>query len=636
MSIGVVIDGGASSVTIDGAAAFGVFNITSDGVQLRNLTIRNGYATYGAGVYAAIPAAAILVFDHCTLTGNVATRYGGALFNTNGIDPDGGTVQINFSTIANNILNGNGGGAGIADDNGVIDLDSSTISGNMINAASSVGGVGIFINHITQSKIAMIRNSTIDNNTTFSSGDGGGINDASTIIGGTLQIISSTISSNAVLGSGGGIVSGANGVISLQQTIVAYNTDGAGKTDLAGVGVPMLSSGSNLIQFPAAGAFTLGTGDLIGVDPQLVGLANNGGATQTRALNLSSPAIGAVMGTCAVMVDQRGVARPGTSCDIGAYETMTATPTPTLTDTPTETVTPTASPSATPTFTISPTVTETLTTTALPSATSTMTITPSATLTSTSTPTITVSPTSTVLPSATLTPSETLSATVTVSASPSATLGATRTTSPTVMTSATVVASPTRTFGATRTVTSTASPGAFASNTPGVTAPSLSIMMVCEPTLAQPGDTVTFAITLVNQGNATASGVIVSDRVPQALRLIAGTASQGTFTISGAFITFNIGAIAPSQSVTLRIVTVVRADAPIPSDIVNVVRLDYDGGTTTQTTASATVHLTHGLLPTTGEHPTDPATGLFGALWALGLIGVVGCLYWLRTRRLRL
>jgi hypothetical protein len=59
------------------------------------------------------------------------------------------------------------------------------------------------------------------------------------------------------------------------------------------------------------------------VDPRLAALADNGGPTQTQALEAGSPAIDAVPASSAgcAATDQRGVSRPqGGGCDIGAYE----------------------------------------------------------------------------------------------------------------------------------------------------------------------------------------------------------------------------------------------------------------------------------------------------------------------------
>ncbi len=81
-------------------------------------------------------------------------------------------------------------------------------------------------------------------------------------------------------------------------------------------------------------------GDIIGLDPSLGALADNGGPTQTMALLAVSPTINvgdntrfsALVGSPnygAGGLDQRGVTRPqptGGTCDIGAYEYGTVSP----------------------------------------------------------------------------------------------------------------------------------------------------------------------------------------------------------------------------------------------------------------------------------------------------------------------
>src|SRR5207247_10165446 len=73
------------------------------------------------------------------------------------------------------------------------------------------------------------------------------------------------------------------------------------------------------------------TGDLTGVNPHILALADNGGPTNTQALQNSSQAIDRIpngVNGCqqGVSVDQRGYPRAGgpgkggTSCDSGAYE----------------------------------------------------------------------------------------------------------------------------------------------------------------------------------------------------------------------------------------------------------------------------------------------------------------------------
>jgi hypothetical protein len=54
-------------------------------------------------------------------------------------------------------------------------------------------------------------------------------------------------------------------------------------------------------------------------DPELSALADNGGPTQTMALQAGSPAIDAANSAACLAVDQRGYLRHG-PCDIGPYE----------------------------------------------------------------------------------------------------------------------------------------------------------------------------------------------------------------------------------------------------------------------------------------------------------------------------
>jgi hypothetical protein len=83
-------------------------------------------------------------------------------------------------------------------------------------------------------------------------------------------------------------------------------------------------------------------------------LADNGGPTQTIALEPDSPAIGGGdSAVCANMpvngIDQRGFVRPGvghTQCSIGAYEADAVPSTPTATPTNTPTAPPTDTPTA--------------------------------------------------------------------------------------------------------------------------------------------------------------------------------------------------------------------------------------------------------------------------------------------------
>jgi hypothetical protein len=83
------------------------------------------------------------------------------------------------------------------------------------------------------------------------------------------------------------------------------------------------SGGSNLSSDPCG---TAEPSDILGADPRLMPLDDNGGPTRTHALYPDSPAIDAA-GDCELATDQRGVVRPQDGdgdgialCDIGALE----------------------------------------------------------------------------------------------------------------------------------------------------------------------------------------------------------------------------------------------------------------------------------------------------------------------------
>ena len=163
---------------------------------------------------------------------------------------------------------------------------------------------------------------------------------------------------------------------------------------------------------------------------------------------------------------------------------------------------------------------------------------------------------------------------------------------------------------------------------PGQTVHDPTIVKLVDPSLALPGDTVTFTITATNSGNVVSNNVIVTDPVPGQLQIINVDASQGSHSISGNTVTFNLGTLQPNQVATMHIQAKLRPDVKPPVDITNTSVLSIDGLTKD---GSATVHVTNGDLPATGEHPDDPPSSLqvvpavAGLLIALGgLVTVIG------------
>ena len=145
-----------------------------------------------------------------------------------------------------------------------------------------------------------------------------------------LTAISSTIAYNSVAAGGaGGGIDASSGTTTLYDTIVAANTAGTGTTattsDLSG-NVATASS-HNLIGGNGGGLTNGVNGNLVGVglaNLKLGTLADNGGPTETIALLAGSPAIAAGKRDDrrrgVPTVDQRGIARPASKFDIGAFQ----------------------------------------------------------------------------------------------------------------------------------------------------------------------------------------------------------------------------------------------------------------------------------------------------------------------------
>ena len=331
-SAGLIVE--VSGATIQGGSTAGsgggIANIKGT-LTLNNSTVSgNEASSYGGGIYSG----GTLTLNNSEVSGNTAGSYGGGIYGSgtftnstisgNTASGNGGGISgcgtITLSTISDNTAGSNGGGVYCSGTLSVIDL---TVSGNtaaisgggiwVSGAATTVHSSTISGNEATSSNGGGIygsgtfTNSTISGNTAGSSG--GGIYASS-----TLTLHSSTVTDNSAV-AGGGIFNPAS-TATLRYTIIANSVGAA----CSGV---ITSDGHNLIEDPT-GCTIIGdtTGNIIGQDPDLGPLADNGGSTQTHALLSGSPAIDAGSDDCPPpATDQRGVARPqGASCDIGAYE----------------------------------------------------------------------------------------------------------------------------------------------------------------------------------------------------------------------------------------------------------------------------------------------------------------------------
>jgi hypothetical protein len=312
-------------------------------LDLQNSMVSGNTASAEAGgIYASCTAFNIV---SSSFTNNKATTYGGGI-----------AIFFTPTTISSTIFDHNsanlGGGIYAAGASRVAISHSQLTS----NDAASVGGAILYGG--TRAKL-MIEQSTISDNRAKNAG---GIS-----AGGTVSIISSTISGNVATERGGGIVASSasgsfrvqystiaqnsatvsgggirlgSGTLSLEHSIVANNNSPQGADLFRDNGI--VSATNSLIGYNDASTLNESTGNvpdvngnLIGgpthgtIDPLLGPLADNGGPTMTHALLAGSPAINAgdlsaVAGAGDVpQFDQRG--EPfgrvfNGRIDIGAFE----------------------------------------------------------------------------------------------------------------------------------------------------------------------------------------------------------------------------------------------------------------------------------------------------------------------------
>lgn len=303
-----------------------------------NQTGRGGSGNYGAsgGQGGGIYNSSTLSISNCTITANITGNGGGGGIISGGGGDGGGIYNcsqaqatVNNSTINSNITGdgaaaglsgtgsgGNGGGVCNVEE-GEITFINCTVSDNttgngqdsmFCDAGHGGGGGGIY-----NSSLINLTHCTISNNTT---GNGGKVtgND-------------SPGSKDGRGGDGGGICS-SGGTASVKNTIIAHNQV-ASTGEAPDFWGTLNSKGYNLIENTEKCSINgIVTGNIIGKDPVLAGLANNGGPTQTCALLPGSPAIDAG-DSFGVPGDQRGYTRPidipgidnvSDAADIGAYE----------------------------------------------------------------------------------------------------------------------------------------------------------------------------------------------------------------------------------------------------------------------------------------------------------------------------
>lgn len=292
-------------------------------LTIKNSSILDNQAGDGGGIYST----ATLSIANSTISGNTATANGGGLYND-------AAMTLFDTTLDSNQAEGGGG----LFDTGSHD---SLIVGSTLSRNQAVGGGGISSRSLVTLTVA---DSTISGNQAQDTG--GGI-----YTNGTVKLYFVTVADNSVTGEtsetdttgdttaeastgggGAGVNTFGSGSILLSNTLLANNLVG---TTLANCGasggaseIDLVDDGYNLDSGDSC--HLSAGGDLTGVDPRIGPLGNNGGPTETHALQSGSPAIDAGRSpgvTLSVMdtsfdparVDQRNLPRSSVP-DIGAYE----------------------------------------------------------------------------------------------------------------------------------------------------------------------------------------------------------------------------------------------------------------------------------------------------------------------------
>lgn len=280
----------ANTTIVQAAASYNtasdrVFYLNTNGITARfyDLTIRYGKTTDNGGGIGKNQQSSLEIY-RCDISYNIGINYSGG-------------VDMGF----------------YGDYYGII--EDCLISNNSTNGDG--GGIAIYQGPCT------IKNSTIVSNTCSGPQGGGGVRASY-----TTDIINCTVTGNTANGSpygGGGVVFMSAYTYNIKNSIIYGNTcaTGADLYRIADFGNTTINAYNSIIGVAGASSGDAINGTSSNVsssDPLLSALADNGGSTQTCALQAGSPAIGAGMtGDDIPTTDQRGETRSDPPC-IGAYD----------------------------------------------------------------------------------------------------------------------------------------------------------------------------------------------------------------------------------------------------------------------------------------------------------------------------
>jgi hypothetical protein len=285
----MILGAGQGKTFLDGAGKPRVVQTQAPGarITIADLTVQHGDGTGSLKTVGGINhLQGVLRLVRVTVTANVGQ----------GVYNEGSGVTVTDSTISDNT------GAGLLNFEG---------SGSAVNSTFTGNGIGISDQGCC--------GSTFTNVTISGNGAGFGASNSS-----RATITASTIADNTGVGlSEGGFISPGFS-LTLAGSILANNTGGNCNIGVGPGSGDFIDSGYNLeTDAGASCTFSKAKHDLVGVDPQLGALQDNGGPTRTMLPASTSRVVNALptsTGLCPA-IDQRRVTRPqGPACDIGAVE----------------------------------------------------------------------------------------------------------------------------------------------------------------------------------------------------------------------------------------------------------------------------------------------------------------------------
>jgi hypothetical protein len=374
-------------------------------ISISALTMTDGFSRQNGGAIYSIGND--LTLSSVVITGNAASRAGGAVYSgdaksrnapttiinseisNNTAATDGGGIDaysVGDITITNTVITGNnciyGGGGGahikytsdVTIDSSTIDqnsafndggglyavyTDSFTMTNSTVSGNNAIDGAGLLL---AENGDVLIANSTIANNIGDSLKSRGGAL-YSWGSNGDTRILFSTISGNSTKSNTVFFTAYSPYIVEIIGTIISDNTtsegSGAQAVDFNLFGSASVTFTNSLIMGSAVCAlFTDGGGNVHGVSAQLGALADNGGATFTMEPEAGSPVIDAGPVSWTAFTgdgfDQRGtphVRESNGQSDMGAFEVQSAPTPPSTTVVPGDTSTTVGTDPVAPAFT---------------------------------------------------------------------------------------------------------------------------------------------------------------------------------------------------------------------------------------------------------------------------------------------